>query len=215
LAIAAAMSSAGVASIGWTGRCSATAKRARPAPPWPSPCDSAIRATSPRRPVTIAARRTSAAGSPAAAATASSITPSSAPWRNSPMSRRTRKSCSAAVARSNKARRVALRAAVEPLPAVAATAPSAASASPSVSCGSGAGVPRSVPSVAQPTPIRPCRASPESHATAISTSSGAAPRSRSAIASRLASRLDVPAARSEAATRSASRVAIGSFSTPP
>ena len=81
--------------------------------------------------------------------------------------------------------------------------------------GSAAGAPRSAASVAQPTPIRPCRASPESQATAISTSSGAAPRSRSAIASRLASRLDVPAARSEAATRSASRVAIGPFSTPP
>ena len=165
--------------------------------------------------MTIAARRTSAAGSPAAAAIASSITPSSAPWRNSPMSRRTRKSCSAAVARAKRSRRRALRAAAEPLPAVAATAPSAASASPSVSPGSVVGVPRSAPSVAQPTPIRPCRASPESQATAISTSSGAAPRRTSAIASRLASRLDVSAARSEAATRSARRVAIGSFSTPP
>ena len=61
------------------------------------------------------------------------------------------------------------------------------------------------------TPIRPCRASPDSQATAISTSSGAAPRKSAAIASRLASRLDVPAARSEAATRSASSVAIGAF----
>ena len=66
---------------------------------------------------------------------------------------------------------MALRAAAEPLPAVVATASSAASASRSVSCGSAAGVPRSAASVAQPTPIRPCRVSPESQATAISTSS--------------------------------------------
>ena len=65
----------------------------------------------------MAARRTSAAGTPAALATASAITPTSAPWRNSPPSRRRRNVCSSrwptrTVALSSSARR-----AWEPLPA--------------------------------------------------------------------------------------------------
>ena len=143
-AIAAAMSSAGVASIGCTGRCSATAKRANPA----APSLRAARAVSRRLPLSIAARRTSAAGTLAAAAMASSITPSRAPWRSSPTRRRTRKSCSAAVARANRAWSNPLRAAAEPLPAVVATAASAASTSRRDSDGALAGAPRSAESVA-------------------------------------------------------------------
>ncbi len=89
-ASASSASSAGCASIGWSGRNSCTAKRARPA----APSARAALATTPRSPASITARRTSPAGNPAALATASSITPSSAPWRSSPTSRRRRKSCS-------------------------------------------------------------------------------------------------------------------------
>ena len=104
----------------------------------------------PRRgklPTTIAARRTSATGSVAAAAIASIITPSSAPWRNSPTSRRTRNSCSAAVARANSACSSALRSTAEPFPVVAAMRPSVASTSRKASSGCGAGAPRSAASV--------------------------------------------------------------------
>jgi hypothetical protein len=79
---------------------------------------------------------------------ASIITPSSAPWRSSPTSRRSRKSCSGAVARSNTARNCAPRSAAEPLPVVAAMRLSAASTSRSVSVACAACVPRSAASVA-------------------------------------------------------------------
>ena len=48
---------------------------------------SAARATAPRSPATIAARRSSASGNRRGRATASTITPSSAPWRSSPRRR--------------------------------------------------------------------------------------------------------------------------------
>ena len=50
----------------------------------------------------MAARRTAAAGRPAALATASAITPASAPWRSSPPSSRRRNSCSVSVAAANR-----------------------------------------------------------------------------------------------------------------
>ena len=54
---------------------------------------------------------------PDARATASTSTPSSAPWRSSPNSRRTRKSCSSAVAPGRGARAAAVsRAAADPAP---------------------------------------------------------------------------------------------------
>ena len=92
---ASATLSAGDASIGSTGRNS-----------WivyldsaDTPSRRAAQATSPRSPHSIAAWRTAAGDAPAALATASASTPSCAPWRSSPDSRRTRKSCSVLVAR--------------------------------------------------------------------------------------------------------------------
>ena len=61
-----------------------------------SPSVSATTATRPRLPDSIAARRTSGAGTDAARATASAMRPPSAPWRSSPTSSRRRKSTSAA-----------------------------------------------------------------------------------------------------------------------
>src|SRR5207253_189160 len=70
-----------------------------------------------RSPASITARRTAVAGTPAALATASAITPSSAPWRSSPSSRRRTNSASAAVARPRRSVRAATlagRAPVDP-----------------------------------------------------------------------------------------------------
>ncbi len=75
-----------------------------------SPPVSAAAATAGRSPPSIAARRTVAAGTPAALATASAITPASAPCRSSPPSSRRRNVCSASVAAAN-------RSATQPRPA--------------------------------------------------------------------------------------------------
>ena len=97
VAASAAAGSADVdASIGRTGRPTSSATAARPG----SPSANAIRAAAARSPQSIAARRTAAGRTFAARATASLITPASAPWRSSPTSRRARKSASAAVARA-------------------------------------------------------------------------------------------------------------------
>lgn len=123
------LAAAGVASIGCTWRCNATATRAsRAAPPRP-PRQAPCARTVPRWPVSIAARRTSTAGSLEAAAIASSITLSSAPWRNSPTKRRCRKSCSCGVPRLKSAPSLALRNAAAPSPATVLTSPRTASTS--------------------------------------------------------------------------------------
>ena len=106
------------------------------------------------------ARRTSATGTAAARATASVITPSSAPWRSSPDSSPTRNRCSSAVARPNSSPTSALRAAAEPFPDTAPMAESAASTSLSDSDGAAAGANPSR-SAAQPTPICRCGSSPD------------------------------------------------------
>ena len=68
------------ASIGRTGRPTSRPKAASA----PLPPARAAAATAPSEPRSIMARRISATGTEAARATASVITPSSAPWRSSP-----------------------------------------------------------------------------------------------------------------------------------
>ena len=81
------------------------------------------------------ARRTASRGTSAARATASTMTPSWAPWRSSPVSSATRKRCSGSVARAKSAASASRRAACEPGPAIAPIASHAASTSTSASVG--------------------------------------------------------------------------------
>ena len=111
-ASAVATSGAPAASIGRTPRPTSSPTPRSPA----SPSVSATTAVRPRSPDNIAARRTSAAGTDAARATASPMRPASAPWRSSPTSRRRRKSVSAGVARPNTSRRIALATGGRPAP---------------------------------------------------------------------------------------------------
>ncbi len=115
--------SADCASIGCTGWRRRMPNCAMP----PAPSTSAARAMAGRPPAYIAARRTSSGGSAAACAIASSITPSSAPWRSSPTRSRTRNSCSSRVARAKSSPSWRARSAAEPLPFVVASAASASS----------------------------------------------------------------------------------------
>ena len=123
------------ASIGRTGRpTSSPNARSASLPP-----ASAAAATAPSEPRSIMARRTSAAGTEAARATASVITPSRAPWRSSPDSSPARNCCSARVARPNSSPTRARRAAADPFPATAPIAEKAASTSDKLSVGAAAG----------------------------------------------------------------------------
>ena len=158
------------------------------------------------------ARRTLAAGTSAAVATASSTTPSSAPCRSSPESRRTRNCCSSAVAAVSKAESRPSRRAADPAPDVPARSVSAWSTAATVSDGSLAGSPAIRARVRQPTPSRPCRVSPESHAVTGSTSAASACRSSSAIVPAFAVRDLVAATAVDAATTSASSIAPSSQS---
>ena len=89
--------SAGEASIGPTARPGTRViDRSASTPPV-----NAWRAVSPRSPENMWARRTSAAGTSAPRAMASTITPSSAPWRSSPLNTPHNSRCSTAVAREN------------------------------------------------------------------------------------------------------------------
>ena len=117
------------------------------------------------------ARRTCAAGMPAAFATASTMTPSSAPWRSSPRKSPTRNRCSASVARPKSAASSSRRAACEPRPGDArrsATRPRRRRAARSVGGGAPArgagGAPpsrrRSSPAAARPRGRRPRRQPP-------------------------------------------------------
>jgi hypothetical protein len=144
------------ASIGRTGR-----PTSRPnAVSAPLPPARAAAATAPSEPRSITARRTWFTGTEAARATASVMTPSSAPWRSSPESRPYRKRCSSSVARPNSSLTSALRAAAEPFPATAPIAAKPASTSLKVSVGTSAGGNPSR-SVAHPTPICRCGSSPD------------------------------------------------------
>src|SRR5438132_8950294 len=138
-----------------------------------SPSTSAARATGASAPASIAARRKRAAAIPDARATASSSTPSSAPCRSSPKIRRIRKSCSSRVARTNRSRRIWLRAAAEPGPPAAPTRSNAASTWARSKDGEAAGSPpRAAATADAPTPRRPCRGDPLRNPIATSISSG-------------------------------------------
>ena len=82
-----------------------------------SPPVSAAAATAGRSPPSIAARRTTGAAMSAAFATASAITPTRAPCRSSPPSRRRRKVCSVSVAAANSPLTSSARRACDPFPA--------------------------------------------------------------------------------------------------
>jgi len=168
-----------------------------------APPSSAASATAGSDPRSITARRTSAAGTPAARATASVITPSSAPWRSSPESSRTRKYCSSAVAAPMTASTSRFRSATEPGPTNAPISLKDASTPGTVSDGAaeGGGADRSA---AHPTPICRCGSSPERYATTIGTSSGPADWSADAIAAILANRPDDPATARDTSATSAS-----------
>lgn len=91
---------------------------------------------------------------------ASSIRPSSAPWRSSPVNRRIRKSCSGAVQRLISAESRVARRACEPEPLVAASSVRAASTSATSRVGVSAGCCSSWSSVRHPVPSRPCTGVP-------------------------------------------------------
>ena len=168
----------------------ASAAMLRPGCPWSAPAcpraaraaDRAASATAGSEPPSRRARRTSPAGTPAARATASTITPSSAPWCSSPASSRVRKDCSAGVARANRAPSSLRRSAWDPGPVVAPIAANTESVSARVRAGcaagpSGPGPPSAgpppaagrrrrqsrsrPPSAAYPTPICRWRSSPD------------------------------------------------------
>ena len=131
---AADTSSAVWASIGVIG-CSGVSRK-RPSPSTPSRIAAA--ATLGRSPASIAARRTAAAGTPAAFATASAITPSSAPCRSSPRNSPTSRRRSGSVAREKRPSSSLRRAACEPGPAIDCRRDTAASTSSSSSVGDSA-----------------------------------------------------------------------------
>ncbi len=129
---ASAGSAAVCASMGAIGERISSSNFARPA----SPSSNAARATAPTLFAYIIARRTGVTGSSAAAAIASVITPTSAPWRSSPASSRTRKSCSGSVASANSARNASARSAPAPAPRMTAISPRRRSTSAIESVGS-------------------------------------------------------------------------------
>ena len=147
--------------MGWIGRSSVSRNSSSPV----APSASAFVATAVRSPASMTARRTSATGISDALATASTMTPSSAPCRSPPSSRPVRNRCSCSVARENSVASSSRRFACEPGPEVAAMRDIAASTSSSASVGVVAGSGRSR-SAAQPTPIEPCGNTPERYATA-------------------------------------------------
>ena len=193
------------ASIGCTGRPTVRVVPARPA----APRVRAMRAAPGRLPASIAARRTAAAGTPAALATASAMTPPRAPWRSPPVNIWRRNSCSAAVAAAKRAPSTALRVPWDPAPTVCSSSSRVSSSRATVSVASAAAATCCWYTLAQPTPMRPWRGSPVNHAATGAISSGSNRRSSAANASILARRLLVAATAAEVPTTSASRVPIG------
>ena len=120
------------------------------------------------------------------------------PRRARPGAARRRAPATAAAARARSPGRTgrassARRAALTPLPDIAARRSIARSTSRIASDGSAAGVDPTSRSVAQPTPMRPCRGAPVRNPTAPSTSSGASRRSTSASSAAFSPRLVVAA----------------------
>ncbi len=145
-----------LASIGCTGRPTCRWKRPSPA----APSVRAAWATAGRSPASIAALRTAAGSTPAAAATASVTMPASAPWRSSPPASIARKRCSSAVARANSCASSSRRTALEPGPVAASMRANARSTSATSRLAVAAGGGRSR-RAAQPTPERRWRSSPD------------------------------------------------------
>ena len=135
LETASATLSAVEASIGKIGRKSSKPTSRSPSSP-PLMAISAVRVRSPE---SISARRASSAGTPAALATASTITAASAPCRSSPVNRRLTKPASGSVARSSSPASSFLRRAPDPRPVAAWICEIAVSRSATVSVGSSAG----------------------------------------------------------------------------
>ena len=159
---AAATSGADCASIGRTGRPTSrpTARRAS------TPSRSAAAAIGGNDPRSMNARLTSATGTSAAAAIASTMTPSCAPCRSSPPTSAIRKERSGSVAAAKSTASSAARRACEPDPESAAMRANAASTTVNESVGPDAGVfrpcrSRASRSAAQPTPVRRWRNSPD------------------------------------------------------
>ncbi len=138
---------------------------------------------------------------------ASTITPSSAPWRSSPLKTPHSNRCSAAVARVNTRYRRSRRRATEPAPLSTASSLSQRSISSTSSEGSSAGGASSLLSADQPTPMRPWRGRPVSTPTATTASSGVNDRSSSASSAVFSPRRDVPATCSDNAASSTNRIA--------
>ncbi len=111
-ASASATLSAGEASIGPTARPGTRVVVRNSSTPPANAC----KAVAPRFPENMWARRTSSTGTPAPRAMASTITPSRAPWRSSPLKTPHNRRCSTAVARANTAASRSRRRAVEPGP---------------------------------------------------------------------------------------------------
>ena len=139
------------------------------------PSASATAATRGSSPPSIAARRTAASGTSAALATASVTMPATAPIRRSPSSTPRMKSCSGWVARDISSVSLDRRRSTDPGPDIAAISSIAQSRSETVSVASCAAA-TSGASVAQPTPILPCRSWPERKPTAAMVSSGSSRR---------------------------------------
>ena len=174
-----------------------------------SPPDSAASAARPRSPDIMCARRTAATGTEAALAIASTITPSRAPWRSSPLNTRHSSPCSG--------RRGPPEDVHQHRPAGGGDAgtrhPRQLARSPGrprprSSDGAAAGSGWTSRSVAQPMPMRPCTGVPVRKATAGATSAGSSRRQqrrRSAPPSRPASRS--PRAGRRPSASSANRIA--------
>ena len=123
------------ASIGAIGESTSSWNAPSPA----SPSRIAARATAPTSFAYISARRTGTGVRPAAAASASVMTPSSAPWRSSPTRSRITNSRSGSVARAKRRRSASVRSAFAPAPRMTAISASVRSTSAIMSEGSAAG----------------------------------------------------------------------------
>src|SRR5690606_31229908 len=191
---AAAVLSAVCASIGCKGCMSSSRKASSPS----CPSVIAAAATDAEFPDSITARRTSRSGSPEAFAMASTITPSSAPCRSSPSSRRARKSCSTVVARPKSSVSSLLRSRLDPLPDIVAICSNAESTSRTARVETSlAPAPRACRTIDGPSPMRPWRKAPMRYSTPVSTSSGANWRRQPWSKSIFLSRLRVAATASE------------------
>ena len=130
-------------------------------------------------------------------ATASAITPSSAPCRSSPRNRPTSNRCSGSVARAKSARELRATRRLRARAGDRLKSRDRGIHLEQLERRGSARAPAGRASAAQPTPTVPCGSSPERYATATATSSGAAPSRHSASRATFASRDDVAATSAE------------------